>query len=47
MVEGEDLAQVEQHASDIADAVRAALGTAGTPAKKPVAAAPEPVAARL
>ena len=29
MVEGEDLVQVEAHAADIADAVRAALGTSG------------------
>jgi hypothetical protein len=47
MVEGQDLAQVERHASDIADAVRAALG-AGAPAqKKPAAASSEPVAARI
>ena len=45
MVEGQDLAQVERHASDIADAVRSALG-AGAPGAKATAPEPEPVAAR-
>ena len=45
MVEGQDLTQVERHASDIADAVRAALGAGAPAATKPAAA--EPLAARL
>jgi phosphoglucosamine mutase len=45
MVEGQDLAQVERHASDIADAVRAALGT-GTPAPPKTATAAVAVAVR-
>ncbi len=45
MVEGQDLAQVESYASDIANAVRSALGTGSAPAKQPVSA--EPVAARI
>ena len=47
MVEGQELAQVERHANDIADAVRAALGT-GSPHGAHAAASPrpEPLAAR-
>jgi phosphoglucosamine mutase len=46
MVEGQDLAQVESFASDIADAVRAALGTGSAGPKKMTAPAQQPVAAR-
>ncbi len=47
MVEGPDLAQVERHASDIADAVRTALGAGAPPAKTSAPPAAERVAARL
>jgi phosphoglucosamine mutase len=46
MVEGQDLAQVERHANDIADAVRAALGTGPSAGRTAANARPEPVAAR-
>jgi phosphoglucosamine mutase len=47
MVEGKELAQVESYASEIADAVRAALGAGPTPSKETAAIAPAPLAARV
>ncbi|MCC6848219.1 MAG: phosphoglucosamine mutase [Deltaproteobacteria bacterium] len=46
MVEGQDLAQVERHASDIADAVRAALGAGASAPEKPGPAGDEPAHGR-
>ena len=46
MVEGPELAQVESYASEIADAVRAALGTGTAAGHGGGSAAREPVAAR-
>jgi hypothetical protein len=46
MVEGQDLAQVESYATEIADAVRAALGAGSAPPAKTAAVAPQPIAAR-
>jgi hypothetical protein len=46
MVEGQDLAHVEAWASEIADAVRAALGTGAAAPKKAAAVAPQSLAAR-
>ena len=46
MVEGQDLVQVESYASEIAEAVRAALGTGSAPPQKTAGVAPEPLTAR-
>ncbi len=46
MVEGQELAQVERHANDIADAVRAALGTGSPNGAHAPSPRPEPLAAR-